>query len=47
MKKFVALAVVALLCVACKKEETPGEKLDGAIEKAGEKADAMKDALKK
>ena len=46
MKKFFAIFFVAILTVttACKKEETAGDQLDGAIE-AGK--DAADDAKKK
>lgn len=44
----VALLALAFAVAACsKKEETPGEKLDKAIDKAAEKGEAVKDALKK
>ena len=48
MKKFTALALLALICVAAGcTEDSAGETLDKAIDKVGDKAEDMKDAMKK
>jgi len=48
MKRILAavLFVPFALTGCAEKEETPGEKLDGALEDAGDKADEAAEALK-
>jgi hypothetical protein len=49
MRRIAALALVAAVCAlgACKKEPTPGERLDNAIDKTNEKATELKNDLEK